>query len=140
MYHEECIAAFENPLTGQYERLPEGYDPPNPFAIMHFMAQNKGSGKKTASFGLINPYTTNMAQGDVLRVRYVPRGETVEPLLVHDRATGKVIKYRSDTQPTARTRASSATMEEEVDLEQAGACEGGNNTAPEKPKPLPVQF
>jgi hypothetical protein len=103
---EEYIAAFENPLTGKYERLPDGYDPPNSFALMHFMSQNQGRGAKTQSFNVVNPYTSAIASGDALRVRYVPRGETVPPLLVHDRATNKVIKYREsmegDDKPAAR--------------------------------------
>merc|ERR1719482_1847757 len=105
MPDEEYIAAFENPLTGKYERLPDGYDPPNSFALMHFMSQSQGRGTRTQTFGVINPYTSAMATGDSLRVRYVPRGETVPPLLVHDRATGKVIKYRKamgEDKPAAR--------------------------------------
>jgi curved DNA-binding protein CbpA len=94
---EPSVPAFQNPLTGQWERLPDGYDPPTPFALMDFMRKNQGS-QRAVNPGFENPWTTNMGgKGDALRVRYVPQSDAVDPILVHDRQTGKVIKYKAGT-------------------------------------------
>mmetsp|Transcript_65180 Transcript_65180/g.170688 ORF Transcript_65180/g.170688 Transcript_65180/m.170688 type:complete len:205 (+) Transcript_65180:1-615(+) len=98
---EELVRAYFNPYTETWHRIPDGYDPPNPLDLTSW-TKKRTDGAEWGRLIAIGKMSEIQPRGS-LQVRYVPRWNTFEPVLLRDPHTAKTIKVTTKLQPRTAT-------------------------------------